>query len=115
MSNSKYQADYGRREVLKSEAWAVLIRQDSSSEQKASAALDLIRSHYGRAMDERAGRARNAPDFNTYCRHWLWANGEKTLPREVLEILMFKCGLVAEQSKLLPKGHTSYMRAKGAL
>ena len=106
-----YQASYEHREAVKREAWAILARPDTSIEQKASAALDLIGSHYGRAMEGRGGNARLSPDFNTYAQHWLWANGEQTLPIDVLRFLMVERGLWAKQSKRLPKGQTSYVQA----
>ena len=103
-----YQATFQHREVVKREAWAVMLNEDSSVAQKASAALDLIGAHYGRAMAGRRGNARLSPDFNTYAQHWLWANGENILAIDVLKFLALDRGLLAKQSTRMARGQSDY-------
>jgi len=113
--------DYRRRERLKAQASAIL-KTPICGLGHSEAALFLIEAHYWRARQALQASpaalkrqvlnprraAGDALNFDVYIRHWLWANGERLLTREIMGDLANEWGYMPQQHQLLPLGASIY-------
>lgn len=114
--------EYNEQEKLKSEAWGVYFAKTSTINQKAWAILEVVRAHYWRAKEglEASRKKRQAKihgkryckgyqlDIDVYTRHWLFANGERLVSKDVLLFIKEYYGYDQEESKYLPHGFSCY-------
>ena len=115
--------EYLEREELKREAWRQYASKTTSTYQKAYAILEIIRAHYWRAREGLEARTVTKQkiihgkryckgyqlDIDVYTKHWLFANGEKLVSKDVLNCIKDSFGYEPVKSKYLPPGFTSYV------
>lgn len=116
--------DLKEREIAKKEAWNVLHDPEADVYKKAWYAVHkLIDAYYWGArktLDKAKSPFRRRVHGKRFCRgyelgidvytrHWLWANGDRILPPDVLDVIRSVWGYSAEEHKLLPKGQTRYV------
>ena len=113
--------DYHEREAAKSAA-SQIVRSGADIETRALNALKWIESHYWRAIESEnsqgidhrrrvlsSGRIGDCTlEFEPYAGHWLWANGERLIPADLLAFLADQWGYKPEQHPMLAKGFTTY-------
>ena len=100
-----------------------ITHSDADIKTQASAALKRVDGYYWRAL--RALDSRRATpllsrvlasgridgiylEFEDYAKHWLWANGERMFPVEVLAFLADQWGYKPEQHPMIEFGCTFY-------
>ena len=113
---------YEQREEVKAQAWGILAKSTHAGH-KAWAALAIIEAHYWRARKAIEGSPASFRKrvfgknyyrwqklgIDAYTQHWLAANGEKTLGKEVMDSLADIYFYEPVAHPMLSAGHSNYV------